>query len=103
MWSKQPSPILFMYFNETIIGYFEDSVVYVCVCVYVHVLSHVRLFATPWTVALQTPLSREFSRREYWSGLPFPSLGDLLSPGIKPGSPALQADCLPSEPLGVGQ
>ena len=39
-----------------------------------------------------------FSRQEYWSGLPFPSLGDLLNPGIKPGSPALQADALPSEP-----
>ena len=55
-------------------------------------LSHVQLFATPWTVTLQAPLSKGFSRQEYWSGLPFPSPGDLLDPGIKPGSPALQAD-----------
>ena len=47
---------------------------------------------TPWTVAHQTPLSMGFSRQEYWSGLPFPSPGDLLHPGIKPRSPALQAD-----------
>ena len=46
-------------------------------------LSHVRLFATPWTVASQAPLSVEFSRQEYWSGLPFPSPGDLLGPGIE--------------------
>ena len=52
-------------------------------------LSRVRLFATPWTVAYQAPLSMGFSRQEYWSGLPFPSPGDLPDPGIKPGSPAL--------------
>ena len=63
-------------------------------------LSCVRLFATAWTVAHQAPLSMEFSRQEYWSGLPFPSPGDLLDPGIEPGSPALQADALPSEPPG---
>ena len=55
-------------------------------------LSHVRLFATPWTVAQQAPPSMGFSRQEYWSGLPFPSPGDLPNSGIKPGSPALQAD-----------
>ena len=55
-------------------------------------LSRVRLFATAWTVAYQTPPSMEFSRQEYWSGLPFPSPGDLPDPGIKSGSPALQAD-----------
>ena len=55
---------------------------------------------TLWTVALQAPLSIEFSKQEYWSGLPFPSLGDLSDPGIEPGSPALQADYLPSEPPG---
>ena len=48
--------------------------------------NHVRLFATPWTLAHQGTLSMEFSRQEYWSGLPFPSLGDLLDPGIKPRS-----------------
>ena len=63
-------------------------------------LSHVRLFATPWTVAYQAPQSMGFSRQEYWSGLPFPSPGDLPNPGIEPGSPALQTDALPSEPLG---
>ena len=63
-------------------------------------LSRVRLFATPWTVAHQAPQSMEFSRQEYWSGLPFPSPGDLPNTGIKPGSPALQADALPSEPPG---
>ena len=63
-------------------------------------LSHVRLIATPWTVARQAPLSMEFSRQEYWSGLPFPSLGDLPDPGIEPGSPALQADSLPPESPG---
>ena len=59
-------------------------------------LSCVRLFETPWTVAHQTPPSRRFSRQEYWSGLPFPSPGDLPDPGIEPWSPALQADALPS-------
>ena len=61
-------------------------------------LSRVRLFATLWTVAYQTPPSMGFSRQEYWSGLPFPSLGDLPDPGIEPGSPTLQADALTSEP-----
>ena len=63
-------------------------------------LSCVRLFATPWTVAYQAPPSMGFSRQECWSGLPFPSPGDLPDPGIKPGSPALRADALPSEPPG---
>ena len=57
-------------------------------------LSHVWLFATPWTVAHQAPLSVGFPREEYWSKLPFPSAGDLPDPGIEPGSPALQADSL---------
>ena len=55
---------------------------------------------TPWTVALQAPLSMGFCRQEYWSGLPFPSPGDLPNPGIEPGSPAWQADALSSEPPG---
>ena len=63
-------------------------------------LSHVPLFATPWTIAYQAPLSMEFSRQAYWSGLPFPSPGDLPDPGIKPGSPTFQADALLSEPPG---
>ena len=57
--------------------------------------SRVRLFATPWTIAYQAPPSMGFSRQEYWSGLPFPSPGDLPDPGINPGSPTLQADVLP--------
>ena len=63
-------------------------------------LSCVRLFETPWTVAHQAPPSMGFSRQEYWSGLPFPSPGDLLDPGIEPGSPKFQADALTSEPPG---
>ena len=62
----------------------------------VKLLSRVRLFAAPWTVAHQAPPSLGFSRQEYWSGLPFPSPGDLPNPG----SPVLQADALPSEPAG---
>ena len=61
-------------------------------------LSHVRLFATPWTIAYQAPPSMGFSRQEYWSGVPLPSPGDLPYPGIKPGFPALWADALSSEP-----
>ena len=55
-------------------------------------ISRVGLFVTPWTVAYQAPPSMGFSRQEYWSGLPFPSPGDLPDPGIEPGSPAFQAD-----------
>ena len=55
---------------------------------------------TPWTVARQVPLSMEFSRQEYWSGLPFLSLGDLPDPGIKPRSLGLQVNSLLSEPPG---
>ena len=64
----------------------------------VKLLSHVPLFATPWTVACQVPPPTGFSRQEYWSGFPFPSPEDLPDPGVEPRSPALQADCLPSEP-----
>ena len=78
--------------------------VWVFVCVYTYmqgecgVLSCVRLVSTPWTVAHQAPLFMEFSRQAYWSGLPFPTPGDLPDPGIKPASlasPALQTDSLP--------
>ena len=55
---------------------------------------------TPWTLAYQAPPSMEFSRQEYWTGLPFTSPGNLPDPGIEPESSALQADALPSEPLG---
>ena len=66
----------------------------------VKLFSRVRLFATLWTVAYQAPPSMKFSRQEYWSGLPFPSPGDLPDPGTEPGSPALEADTLTSEPPG---
>ena len=57
-------------------------------------LSYVQIFATPWTIAHKAPLSMEFSRQEYWSGLSFPFPGDPPNPGIEPRSPALQADRL---------
>ena len=60
--------------------------------------SLVQLFATPWTAAHQAPPSMGFSRQEYWSGLPFPSPGDLPDPGIERRSSALRADALTSEP-----
>ena len=66
----------------------------------VKLLSRVRLFVTPWTVAHQARPSMGFSRQEYWSGVPFPSPGDHPDPGIEPRSPALQADALTSEPPG---
>ena len=72
---------------------FEDFVVVLW-------LSHVQLFATPWTVACQAPLYMGFSRQEYWSKLPFPSPGDHPNRGSEPRSPTLQADSLPSEPPG---
>ena len=69
-------------------------------CVYAKLLSHVRLFGTPWTIAHQSPLSMGFSRQEYWSGLPCLPPGDLPNSGTEPESPALQAYSLPSEPPG---
>ena len=63
-------------------------------------LIRVRLFVTPWTIAHEAPPSMEFSRQAYWSRLPFPSPGDLPDPGIKPLSPTLRTDALPSEPPG---
>ena len=65
------------------------------VAVVVQLLNRVQLFVTPWTVAYQAHLSKEFPRQEYWSGLPFPSPGDLPDPGIEPTSPAWQGDSLP--------
>ena len=72
-----------------------DSTLKVKVCL----LSHVRLSATLYTVALWAHLSMELSRQEYWNGLPLPSLGHLPDPGIEPTSPTLQAGSLPAEPL----
>ena len=64
-------------------------------CVYTQLLSCVQLFAIPWAVAHQAPLPMEFSRQEYWSGLPFPLPVDLPDPGIELRSPVLQADSIP--------
>ena len=64
------------------------------------VLSHVQLFAAPWMVANQAPLSMEFSRQEHWSGLPFPSPGDLPDPGIKLSSLALAGRRFTTVPSG---
>ena len=76
----------FLYSSEdTLIGFSE-----------VKSLSRVRLFVTPWTVAYQAPPFMGFSRQECWSGLPFPSPGDLPDPGIEPRSPTFRADALPS-------
>ena len=81
----------------------------VCVCACVHscvdlcMSTHSFMsnsFATPWTVAFQAPLSMGFLRQEYRSGVPFPPPGDLPDPGIKPTSPALPSNSLPSEPPG---
>ena len=58
----------------------------VCVCVCAESLSHIQFFATPWTVAFQAPLSMGCPRKEYWSGLPFPTSADLPDPGIEPSS-----------------
>ena len=64
----------------------------VCVFVYFQLLSCVLLFATLWTIALQTPLSVGFPTEEYWNGLPFPPSGSLPDPGIEPMFPVLQVD-----------
>ena len=72
-------------------------------CVYVcYLQSHVQLFVTPQTVDHHAFQSMEFSRQEYWSGLPFPSPGDPPDPGLEPMSPTLQSDSLLSESPGVG-
>ena len=71
-------------------------------CVYAHtcVLSHVRLFVTPWTLAREAPLFLEFSRQEYWKGLPFPPPEDLPDARIKPRSPALAGGFFTTGPPG---
>ena len=68
-----------------------------CLYEWVKLLSCVRLFATPWDVAYQAPPSMAFSKQEYWSGLPFPSPGDLPNPGLESRSPALAGRFFPTE------
>ena len=77
----------FYYFFLNFFLYYLEKIWYE-----VKLFSHVQLFATPWIVAYQAPLSMELSRQEYWSGLPFPSPGDPPDPGLEPRSPAVQAD-----------
>ena len=89
-------------FGETI-GTVTDFIFFgsrITVLLLLRRFSRVRLCATPQIAAYQAPPSLGFSRQEHWSGLPFPSPGDLPDPRIKPRSPALQADALPSEPPG---
>ena len=69
-------------------------------CVHAKSFRRVHIFVPLWTIACLAPLSMGFSRREYWSGMPCLSPGDCPNPGIEPRSPALQADSLPSEPVG---
>ena len=69
-------------------------------CVCAQLLSLVQLFVTPWTIACQTSLPMEFSRQGYWSGLPYPPLGDLPNPGIEPLSPALAGRFFTTVPSG---
>ena len=70
---------------------YQDTVIWVCVYVRAQLLDCFQLFAAPWTVACQVPLSMEYSMQEYWSGLPFPSPGGLPNPGIEPASLASPA------------
>ena len=83
------------------VSYVYHNIIYfksisLCVCV----LSRIQLFATPWTVAHQAPLSTEFSRQEHWSGLSFPSPGGLPDRGTEPRSPALTGGSFTPEALG---
>ena len=78
-------------------GRSKSFVIPACVC---QSLSRARLFVTPWTGARQAALSMGFSRQAYWNGLPCPPPGGLADPGIKRGSPALQADSLSLSHLG---
>ena len=93
----------FCYWTEVkafCVQFFKNLLTVLVLGGFVQSLSHVRLFVTPCTVARQAPLSTGFSRQECWSGVPFPSPGDLPDPGIKPESPTLQAGSLPSDPPG---
>ena len=101
-----PSPprgqicLLFSLFPPPVKQLSTQLLLYIYIRKKVKSLSLVRFFVTPWTAAYQAPPSMGFSRQAYWSGLPFPSPGDLPDPGTEPRSPTLQADALTSEPLG---
>ena len=85
--------------NNILMGLSQLQIKWNFLLFYFHVLSHVQLLATPWTVACQAPLSMEFSRQEY-SRLPFPPLRNLSNPGIEPESPALAGGFFTTEPPG---
>ena len=94
----KPSFLPLDYYNGLVIGPHVSPLASLCECVLS--CSDMSESVTLCTVALQAPLSMEFSRPEYWSGYPFPSPGDIPNPEIELGSPALQADSLPTEPPG---
>ena len=75
--------------------------VWLCECVCIQLPCHVQLFSTPWSVVCQAPLSMGFSREEYWSGLQFPSPGDLPNLGIEPVSPALAGRFITTGHIGM--
>ena len=92
-----------MYCHTIVCCITSKRIVCVCVCVCVSVCVRVAqscMTVTPWTIVCQDPLCMEFSRQEYWSGLPSPSPLDLPDPEIKPKSSTLQTDSLPTEPSG---
>ena len=78
-------------------GIFSQSKVFSCVCMHAHLFGLVWLFVTSQTVAHQAPLSMRFPKREYWSGLSFPSPGDLPGSEIEPTSPALEGEFFTTE------
>ena len=101
--NKTETP-LFIRVCKSISIAFSLKLFFVCMCVSVsHLVMSDSLPPYGLCVAQKAPLCMEFSRQEYWSGLPFPSPGDLPNPGIEPGSPTLQVDSLPSEPPGMPQ
>ena len=100
--SGEPLPSTVYFVLARKLGWSRDKecmLAWVCACLFICVW----LFVTPWTSACQAPLSVEFSRQEYWRGLPFPSPGDLPDPGIKPTSPALAGGFFTTAPPGRPQ
>ena len=94
-------PFVYLLWWDICSGLFRSDCLFPCASV--QLLNHVPLSGTPWTVAHQAPLSKEFSRQNCWSRLPFPTLGDLPNPGIKPlslASPALAGGFFTTAPLG---
>ena len=89
IYKRIPTQTVSKHGSQPLVNLNIDDDVILWACAVVSCFSCSRLFATPWTVACQAALSMEFSKQEYWSGLPFPPLGDLPNPGIEPESPAL--------------